>query len=92
MSKLDEYYALLDQAREARRTHDYNAELRAYRQSMPLIGALVNSTKREYGAFDLSSIPAIEDGNKLMAVVGDIEGLRELRWCVSSKPAGKSCR
>jgi len=86
MSKLDEYYALLDQAREACRTHDYNAELRAYRQSIPLLGALVNSTKRQYGAFDLSSIPPIEDDSRFMAVVDDVEGLRELRWAVSSKP------
>ena len=57
---VDRYYASFDVMQQAIRTHRYGELLRLASASTELVPALVRETKREYGNFELGSIPPIE--------------------------------
>ena len=69
---------------EAASKRDYERAARLARENLRQVTAFVRSTKRSYGSFDISSIPALEVGGTLLALVGDDEGLAELRRIVTS--------
>jgi hypothetical protein len=81
-----EYFASLGKLQEAISKRDYEHAARFARENMHQIPAFVRSTHREYGSFDISSIPAIEQGGTMLALAGDDEGLKEMREIVSSIP------
>lgn len=81
----DRYFDLLTQAREAARSHDLGLELTCYRESIPFLRALVDETRRQYGRFDLSSIPVLENGVDMLAETGDIESLTVIRELIHEK-------
>jgi hypothetical protein len=47
---------------------------------------LVRSIQQVYGSFDIRSIPALEQGGTMLALVGDDEGLKEMQDLVWSLP------
>ncbi len=55
-------------------------------ESVAYLPALVQSTVRSYGRFDLGSIPAVERGARILALVGDKAGLAEMDRVVRSLP------
>lgn len=69
---------------EAVSKRDYERAARLARKNLRQVPVFVRSTKRSYGSFDISSVPALEVGGTLLALVGDDEGLAELRRIVTS--------
>jgi len=56
------------------------------RENIHQISAFVRNTKQEYGTFDISTIPALEQGGTMLALEGDDQGLRAMRRIVISNP------
>jgi hypothetical protein len=81
-----EYFATLGKLQEAISKRDYEHAARFARENMHQISAFVRSTQREYGSFDISSIPALQQGGTMLALSGDDKGLKEMREIVSSIP------
>lgn len=69
---------------EAVSRRDYERAARLARENLRQVLTFVRSTKRSYGSFDISSVPALEVGGTLLALVGDDEGLAEMRRIVTS--------
>lgn len=69
---------------------DYERAARLARENLRQVLTFVRSTKRSYGSFDISSVPALEVGGTLLALVGDDEGLAEMRRIVTSNRALES--
>ncbi len=82
----DEYYRLLNEMHAARTQRDYVAAAALARQSFPLLKPWIEHEIREYGSFHVSSIPCLEIAGTLMAVIGDLAGLSEMRAVVASVP------
>lgn len=82
----DRYFQLHAKIEEARKVHDYRAAIRYARQTYPLLADFVHECKRQYGRFDIQSSVAVETGSILMAVMGDREGIAELRAALSAIP------
>jgi hypothetical protein len=62
MSPVDEYFQLLNLISESKKKKNFERMLQYCDNSLPKIPALIQETKRDYGKFDLKSIPAIEIG------------------------------
>ena len=60
---------------EAVSRRDYERAARLARENLRQVLTFVRSTKRSYGSFDISSVPALEVGGTLLALVVDDEGL-----------------
>jgi hypothetical protein len=84
------YYALLESLLDWQAKHQYARMLDYCAQSLPLLPALVADCRRQYGSFDLSSIPAIEIGCRYWAALGDTESLDAVSTAVQGVPAIKS--
>lgn len=54
--------------------------------TLPLIPGLIEKTKRDFGEFDVNSIPAIELGARMWAARGDKGKLKEIERLVASYP------
>ena len=80
----NDYFTMLGKVQEAISKRDYERAAGFVRENIRQVSALVRSTQQEYGSFDISSIPAFEQGGTMLALVGDIEGLTEMREIVSS--------
>ncbi|MEP6636948.1 MAG: hypothetical protein ABJB97_09500 [Acidobacteriota bacterium] len=76
----------MGKVQEAISKRDYERAAGFVRENIRQVSAFVRSTQQEYGSFDISSIPAFEQGGTMLALVGDIEGLTEMREIVSSIP------
>lgn len=71
---VDAYFDLLDKIRESKRKKKFKKMLTYCQMSLPLLEPLIGQTKKEFGAFDIKSIPAIETGAIFWAIYG-AEGL-----------------
>jgi hypothetical protein len=56
------------------------------RESFRYIPDWVRENVCEYGSFDISTIPALQQGGTILALVGDDEGLDQMREIVNSAP------
>lgn len=54
--------------------------------TLPLIPSLIEKTKRDFGEFDVNSIPAIELGARIWSAQGNEEKVREIERLVASYP------
>jgi hypothetical protein len=81
------YFGTMCDLREAISKRDYVRAARLARENLQYIPAFVRSTKRSFGSFDITSIPALEVGGTMLALVGDDEGLDEMRRIVASSRA-----
>lgn len=80
------YFLLLGKFKEAVRAKNYQEALKWAKKSLPKIPNFIAEIKRSYGRFDISSIPALEVGGTLMAVLGDYNGIAEIRKTVEGLP------
>ncbi len=64
----------------------FDEAARFVRDSFRDIPGWVQETRSEYGAFDISKIPALQQGGAVLALVGDDEGLARMREVVVSTP------
>ena len=59
---------------------------RSCTKNLSIIPEWVKETRRDYGSFDIRSIPALEQGGTMLALLGDEEGLARMRRIVASSP------
>ncbi len=83
---VDEYYVLLGKINECKGKGDYDSMLMHCQLSISLLESLINETKREFGEFDIKSIPAIEVGSIFHAIYGEREQLCNLKEVVECFP------
>lgn len=82
----DLYYDNLGRVQAAMSRRDYEVAAEEARKCLKLIPGWVNDTRASYGSFDISSIPAIEQGTVALALQGDEAGLREMAAVVAATP------
>jgi len=67
----------------ARKYHEASQLARHNVRQLP---SFVSETKREFGSFDIRSIPALEVGGTMLALADDGDGLQEMKRTVESLP------
>ena len=86
-SKLvDEYYDLLSRIQECKKAKEFKKMLRYCQKSISLLEPLIEQTKKEFGVFDIRSIPAIEIGSIFWAIYGDEAQLLNLKEIIEFFP------
>ena len=85
-SDSDRYFALLGAIQDWQAKKQYDRMLRCCAESLPLLPSLVRDWKREYGAFEISSIPAIEVGCRYWAALNDITALASVESTIAKVP------
>lgn len=78
------YFELSVEIERGRADRDYARAIRAARATYPILPAFVRQSKREYGSFAIVTSHAVHSAPKLMAVMEDREGIRELRAVLES--------
>ena len=82
----DAYYEAMAQVQGAIAHHDFEQAAKMVRKSMDLIPGWVREQVRDYGPFQIGSIPALQQGGTALALVGDSEGLTKMHSLVCSMP------
>ena len=82
----DVYFRTMEKMQEAISKRDYEKAGRLVRENLEYIPKFVKETCAEYGSFDISSIPALQQGGTILALLNDNEGLVRMREIVASMP------
>lgn len=80
----DAYFKTMNRMREEISKRNYEKAGRLVRENMGYIPGFVRETRREYGSFEIFSIPALEQGGTILALLNDDEGLVRMRKIVAS--------
>lgn len=84
---LKRYFELLTVISDAKADRDYPKGIRAARETYSFLADVVREMKRDGGGeFIIGSIPAIDTAGPMMAVMGDSDGIEELRAAVAAIP------
>ena len=83
---VNRYFDLSNTIVSAKSRGDFREAVRAARQTYPLMAAVVRQMKSEFGGFDIATSHAVHTAGTLMAVIGDREGIQELRAALQSTP------
>lgn len=78
------YFELAVIIERAKADRDFPRAIRAARDTYPLMPAVVRQMKKEYGSFDVRTSHAVHTAGTLMAVMGDREGIQELREALAA--------
>ena len=65
---------------------DFERAANLGRESLQYLAGFVNETCNAYGTFDIRSIPPLEQGGRILALLGDGEGLSQLEHVVNEIP------
>jgi hypothetical protein len=84
--RVDRYFDLIEKIRGEKSKRDFRQLLRFCEESLHLIPALVAEEKRQYGEFNIASIPAIEVGLKYWAALGDLGKIQTVERMIDSLP------
>ena len=82
----DAYFNTMSRMQAAVSNRDYKGAALLVRENLQYIPDWVKETSREYGSFDIGSIPALQQGGTVLALVGDTEGLVWMHEIVTSVP------
>lgn len=82
----DSYFSTLVKFQGAISGHKFEDAAQYVRKNLSQIPGFVKETSKEFGSFDIRSIPALEQGGIVLALVGDAEGLAEMKQIVNSLP------
>ncbi len=82
----DLYFETMSEMQAAISSRDYEAAARLVRENLSYIREWVTEERRQYGSFDIPSIPSLDQGGKVLALVGDEEGISEMGSIVGSIP------
>jgi hypothetical protein len=85
-AEVDRYYDRMLEPDELRKAGHTERALQVALELVGLVPALVAETVALYGRFDITSIPPIETGCMLAAVLGDAPALGRIASVVSSLP------
>lgn len=80
----DRYFELLNVITTSKADSDYAKAIRAARDTFPILAQVVREMKRDWGELVLGSVPAIDTAGSMMAVVGDRDGIAEMRAAVTA--------
>ena len=80
----DSYFGSMQRMQRAISKRDYERAARQVHQNLRYITGWVKEYRREHEAFDISSIPALQQGGTVLALVGDDKGLARMREIVAS--------
>ncbi len=80
------YFELSAMIERAKADGDFSRAIHAARETYPLFPAVVQQMKKSYGSFDISTSHAVHTASTLMAVMGDRNGIRELREAMTATP------
>ena len=83
---VDTYYTLLDKINEYKGKKDFGSMLMHCQLSISLLEPLIEENKKEWGSFDIQSIPAIELGSIFHAIYGEKGQLLNLKEIVEHFP------
>ena len=85
-SDIDRYYYYLNMITENVR-NGYNYMVIKYcNLSLPLIPLLIEKNKKDFGEFDITTLPAIELGAKLWSHQGNVEKIKEIEALINTYP------
>jgi hypothetical protein len=76
---VNRYFELSTAIERGKVDRDFRAAIRAARDTYPLLPGFVRQWKREYGKFDINTSHAVHTAPRLMAIMEDADGIRELR-------------
>ena len=82
----DLYFETVFQMHAALANRNYDEAGRLVRENLPYIPGWVEESVNNHGAFDISSIPSLEQGGTMFALLGDEEGIARMRDLVYSIP------
>lgn len=82
----DEYFSLLGQVQDWQAKKQYTKMLDCCKKSLPLLKKFVENQKKQFGSFDISSIPAIEIGCRYWAALNDDESLNSVKDTITEIP------
>lgn len=83
---IDKYYYYLNMITENVR-NGYNYMVLKYCDlSLPLIPRLIEQNKRDFGEFDIKTLPALELGARLWSHQGNLEKIKEIETLINSHP------
>ncbi len=82
----DFYFENMARIQGAIAAQSFEEAAKYVRASFRYIPDWVSETRQEYGAFDIASIPALQQGGTALALVGDDDGLASMRALVWSTP------
>ena len=82
----DVYFRTMEKMQEAISKRDYEKAGRLVRENLEYIPRFAKETCAEYGSFDISSIPVLQQGGTILALLNDNEGLVRMREIVASTP------
>lgn len=82
----DTYFDTMSQIQAAVSRRDFDGAARLVRENLRYIPDWVKETCSEYGTFDIGTIPALQQGGTVLALVGDDEGLAQMSEVIGSAP------
>ena len=65
---------------------DFEGAARLIHENLTYIPGLVKETRHQYGSFDIPSIPSLQQGGKVLALLGDGDGLSRMHEIVRGIP------
>ena len=66
--------------------HDFERAARLIHENLAYIPEWVRETREQYGSFDIPSIPSLQQGGKVLALLGDGDGLSRMHALVKGIP------
>ena len=80
----DRYFETMQRMQAAISNRDFEGAARHVHENLQYITSWVKEFRREHESFDISSIPALQQGGTVLALAGDDEGLARMREIVAS--------
>ena len=80
------YFDTMSRMQAAIARREFGAAAVLVRENITYIPDWVKENLQQYGSFDISSIPSLQQGGKVLALVADKEGLASMRAIVDSTP------
>lgn len=80
----DRYYDSMSQMQAALSNRDYGTVAELVHENLRFVPEWVKETVQDYGSFGIISIPALQQGGTILALLNDREGLDRMREIVAS--------
>lgn len=81
----DQYFESMAKMQSAIAANDFRTAASLVVVNLSYIRGWVEETSRQYGAFEIPSIPALEQGGRILALVGDESGILKMQEIVESR-------
>ncbi|MDI6713114.1 MAG: hypothetical protein QMD96_07745 [Anaerosomatales bacterium] len=83
---IDHYFKHLERIEGAMSLHQYQDVIRLSYESLRWVPKMIEQWRREYGSFDITSIPCIELAARFSSAQGDVARLEQLRAWAAAYP------